>query len=217
MPVLFDLDGTLCDTSPGVLSSLEKALAECGIPCPDRMERFIGPPLVPAVMEFCGVARERAEAVLAAYRRFYTGGGMRLSAVYPGIAEMLAALTDAGIRCHVATSKPEPFAREILTDCAIARYFTEICGATLDEKRTKKDEVISELLRRDPTPVPRGWIMVGDRCYDVEGAARHGIPAIGVTWGFGVPEEFVGAAFVADTPAALAAYILRRHKNTERQ
>ena len=202
MPVLFDLDGTLCDTSPGVLSSLEKALAECGIPCPDRMERFIGPPL--------------AEAVLAAYRRFYTGGGMRLSAVYPGIAEMLAALTDAGIRCHVATSKPEPFAREILTDCAIARYFTEICGATLDEKRTKKDEVISELLRRDPTPV-QDWIMVGDRCYDVEGAARHGIPAIGVTWGFGVPEEFVGAAFVADTPAALAAYILRRHKNTERQ
>lgn len=216
MPVLFDLDGTLCDTSPGVLSSLEKALAECGIPCPDRMERFIGPPLVPAVMEYCGVARERAEAVLAVYRRFYTGGGMRLSAVYPGIAEMLAALTDAGIRCHVATSKPEPFAREILTDCAIARYFTEICGATLDEKRTKKDEVISELLRRDPTPV-QDWIMVGDRCYDVEGAARHGIPAIGVAWGFGVPEEFVGAAFVADTPAALAAYILRRHKNTERQ
>lgn len=217
MPVLFDLDGTLCDTSPGVLSSLEKALAECGIPSPDRMERFIGPPLVPAVMEYCGVPRETADSVLTAYRRFYTGGGMRLSTVYPGVAEMLAALTAAGIRCHVATSKPEPFACEILTDCGIARYFTEICGATLDETRTKKDEVISELFRRDPTPVGDGWIMVGDRKYDVEGAARHGIPAVGVTWGFGARDEFAGAVFVADTPAALAEYLLCRHKNTERQ
>lgn len=210
MITLFDLDGTLCDTSPGVLSSLEKALTQCEIPLPERMERFIGPPLVPAVMEFCAVPRDRAQAVLAAYRRVYTNGGMRLTTVYPGVPELLDTLTGHGIRCHVATSKPEPFAREILADCGIARFFTEICGATLDESRTRKDEVISELFRRDPTPPGDDWVMIGDRVYDIEGAARHGIPAVGVTWGFGSRNEFDGASFVADTPAQLAEFLLRR-------
>ena len=210
MIALFDLDGTLCDTSPGVLSSLENALAQCGIPCPDRMERFIGPPLVPAVMEFCSVSRDRSKAVLAVYRRFYTGGGMRLTTVYPGVPELLRTLTDHGIRCHVATSKPEPFARAILEGCRIDRYFTEICGATLDESRTKKDEVISELFRRDPTPPGSDWIMIGDRVYDIAGAARHGIPSVGVTWGFGSRDEFAGASYIAESPASLAHYLLRR-------
>lgn len=210
MPVMFDLDGTLCDTSPGVLSSLEKALTECGVAIPAHMERFIGPPLVPAVMEFCRTSRETAERTLAAYRRYYTGGGMRLTTVYPGVADMLHTLAARGIRCHVATSKPEPFAREILAECGIARYFTEICGATLDESRTAKDEVIAELLRRDPIPADGGWIMVGDRRYDIEGAARFGIPAVGVTWGFGEPAEFAGAVHVSDTPASLAAYLIGR-------
>lgn len=210
MITLFDLDGTLCDTSPGVLSSLEKALAQCEIPLPDHMERFIGPPLVPAIMEFCAVSRERAEEALAAYRRFYTGGGMLLTTVYPGITEMLQTLVGHGIRCHVATSKPEPFAREILAECKIAPYFTEICGATLDEGRTKKDEVIAELFRRETIPPGSDWVMIGDRVYDIEGAARHGIPSVGVTWGFGSRDEFEGASYIAKTPADLAQYLLCR-------
>ena len=103
----------------------------------------------------------------------------------------------------MATSKPEGMSVEILEKFELAQYFELICGATLDGSRSKKEDVINYLL--DKTGDMDNVIMVGDTKFDVLGAKAHGIPTIGVSWGYGTVEDMVkaGAAGIADTPAQL--------------
>ena len=130
--------------------------------------------------------------------------------VYDGVPEMLESLVQAGHRVHLATSKPEVFALRILENIGLTRHFTHVCGAGMDGTRAKKAEVLEELFRRGGVTEPNAetltdWRMIGDRIYDVEGAAAFGMKSVGVTWGFGPMEEFAGAEAAVDTPAALAA------------
>lgn len=216
MQLVFDLDGTLIDSSTGILGTLAHTFAVMGFPLlPEpEMRKFIGPPLEPAFMEFVGVDRETAYRAVQVYRAEYRVTGILGVEVYDGVPEMLESLVQAGHTLHIATSKPEVFARRIFDNIGLTKYFTHICGAGLDGTRAKKAEVLEELFLRGGIDNPceknlRDWYMIGDRIYDIEGAAAFGMKSVGVTWGFGPREEFTGAAAIADTPAALAALFVR--------
>jgi len=204
--IIFDFDGTIADTSPGIISCLKETFIEMGIGVPENMGRFIGPPLLPAMMEFCGIDKETAEQALINYRVHYKDHGMYDAYLYDGIREMLAALCEKGHKLYIGTSKPESFARAMLEALGVAEYFTEICGAVMDTKRNRKADVLAELFRRLGTSPADGnaddWRMIGDRVYDAEGAAEFGISCIGVLWAVGCAEEFAGCT-VVETAAAL--------------
>lgn len=202
--ILFDLDGTLTDSGEGIINCATLALEHFGLPVPDRttMRVFVGPPLDETFVKF-GVPKERAQEAITVFRSRYTTVGKFENFPYPGIAEMLQKLKENGHRLFVATSKPEIMAVEILEKFGLAQYFEQICGATLDGSRSKKEDVISYLLEK--TGSSEAAIMVGDTAFDVIGAAAHGIPAIGVAWGYGKTQDMItaGAVSVAETVDAL--------------
>ncbi len=221
MELVFDLDGTLIDSSSGILGTLRHTFAVMGFDLlPEaQMRKFIGPPLEPAFMEFVGVDKETAVRAVQVYRAEYKVTGVLGVEVYDGIPAMLTALVEAGHHLHVATSKPEAFALRIFENIGLAHHFTHICGAGMDGTRAKKAEVLAELFRRggiadsgeavlaEPTKLTdklTQWRMIGDRVYDIEGAAVFGMRSVGVTWGFGPVEEFAGAEYIVHTPAELA-------------
>lgn len=214
MQLVFDLDGTLIDSSSGILGTLRHTFEVMGFELLPDMQKFIGPPLEWAFMEFVGVDRETAVKATQTYRKEYAVTGVLGVEVYDGIPECLKALRDAGHELHIATSKPEAFALRIFDNIGLRGYFTHICGAGLDGTRAKKAEVLEELFRRGGVEKPDAvtladWRMIGDRIYDVEGAAAFGMKSIGVTWGFGPVEEFAGAEAVAESPAVLAELFMR--------
>lgn len=202
--VFFDLDGTLTDPGIGITNSVMYALNKFGIEVKDRTElfRFIGPPLIPSFMNYYGFSKEDAVKAVVFYREYYAECGIFENKLYPGVPELLAKLKDDGVKIVMATSKPEIFAEKIAEHYDIAKYFDLIAGATENETRTEKDEVIAYALEKLENP-PSGKItMVGDRFYDVKGAAKFGIPTIGVLYGYGDEKELTdaGAYAVAKTP-----------------
>lgn len=202
--ILFDLDGTLTDSGEGIINCVIPALKHFGLPVPPREELrvFVGPPLRDSFIRF-GVKPEDAEEAVAIYRKRYVPTGMFENTPYPGIHALLAALREAGHTLYVATSKPEEMATAILEKFHLAQYFHMICGASMDDTRDTKDKVIAYLLER--TDDISHAIMVGDTAYDVLGAAEHGIPTIGVAWGYGTVEDMekAGATAIVHSPAQL--------------
>lgn len=200
--LLFDLDGTLTDPAEGILGGVIFAMKKAGVPVPDQttLESFIGPPLIPHFQEVCGVSYDTAVEMLAAYREYFAPRGIYENRVYPGIPEMLDALRAAGYVTAVATSKPEPFAETILTYFGLRERFDYVCGSTLDETRNKKEEVVAYALSCMGA-TPEEAVMIGDRSYDVVGAAACGLPCVGVLYGYGSRKELedAGACALADS------------------
>ena len=196
--ILFDLDGTLTNNGKGIINCASLALEHYGIPVPSREEMrvFVGPPLHDTFIKF-GVPEEEAAKAVEVYRSRYIPIGMFENEVYPGIEEMLRKLHAQGHQLYVATSKPEWMAQKILEHFDLAKYFTIICGATMDTSRSSKSAVIAYLLEQCGGVSEA--IMVGDTAYDVIGAKAHGITTIGVSWGFGTVEDMenAGAASIA--------------------
>lgn len=205
--ILFDLDGTLTDSGEGVINCVLLALDRFGIQVKNRdsLRYFVGPPLRESFLR-AGVPAESVEEAIAIYRSRYVPIGMFENHPYDGIRELLAQLKARGHRLYVATSKPETMARTILDKFELSGYFDIICGATMDDSRDSKDKVIAYLLTQIG---PQDAIMVGDTAYDVIGAAAHGIPTVGVSWGYGSIESMTsaGAAAIVRTPAELLAYL----------
>ncbi len=210
--ILFDLDGTLTDPSVGITNSVAYALDKFGISVEDRRElyKFIGPPLIEAFMEYCGFSEDKARQALGFYREYFTDKGILENSVYAGIEELLKTLNKAGKRLCVATSKPEPFARRILEHFRLAQYFEFIAGATLDETRTKKDEVIEYALEKCGFKDRAKAVMVGDRKHDILGASKCALDSIGVLFGFGSRQELeaAGADYIARTVPDMGEIIL---------
>ena len=193
--ILFDLDGTLTDSAEGILNSVVQVLSHYHIPIPTQegLRVFIGPPLHDKFVEF-GVPAEEADAAVELFRSRYNTIGKFENKPYPGIPEMLDSLQKSGFRLLVATSKPEKTAKEVLEHFDLAKYFHQICGASMDRSRDTKDKVIAYLLAQEASGTD--MIMVGDTDYDVTGAAAHGIPCIGVSWGYGSVAEMEAAGAV---------------------
>lgn len=196
--ILFDLDGTLTDSGEGIINCVIYALERFRLPIPPRQELryFVGPPLHESFVKQ-GVPADRAEEAVAAYRERYIPTGMFENSPYPGVREMLEALKAEGHTLFVASSKPEWMCVDILKHFELDKYFDRICGATMDTSRTNKEAVIAYLLELNGRS--ENTIMVGDTKFDVLGAKFHGIPTIGVSWGYGTVAEMVesGAAGIA--------------------
>ena len=208
--ILFDLDGTLTDSGDGIINSVIPALEHFGLKVPSREELrvFVGPPLHDTFRRF-GVPADKTDEAIAVYRSRYIPIGIFENAPYPGIQDLLSSLRSAGHRLYVATSKPEAMAEQVLERFHLAQYFHKICGATLDTTRSTKEAVIAYLLEENGQA--ENMVMVGDTKFDVLGAKAHGIPTIGVTWGYGILEELVeaGAAAIAHSPGEVLELLNR--------
>ena len=193
--VLFDLDGTLTASMPGITNCAIYALAKFGIVPKTREELlpYIGPPLIYSFMTFHGLSREQAEQAVAYYRERYAEDGWRENNLFEGVSNLLCSLQRNGVRVILATSKPEVFARRILDYFDLTQYFTFVTGATMDGARLEKADVIAYIQQQYPDINATNAVMVGDRKYDVEGAHSRGLPAIGVLFGYGTREELEAA------------------------
>jgi phosphoglycolate phosphatase len=191
--VLLDLDGTLSESGPAIVAAVSKALEHLGRdPLEEQALRaFIGPPLEVSFSSLPGFDDELVAEATRVYRQHYDLLGPPL---YPGIEGGLQLLRDAGMKVSLATSKPEPLALEIITDKGLLHLFDAVCGAGHDSERTTKADVVAKAL--DRLGRPSRPVMVGDRHHDVEGAAAHGVPCLGVLWGYGAADELLGAGAV---------------------
>lgn len=194
---LFDLDGTLTDPSVGITNSIMYALSKMGrrVPPRDELYRFIGPPLVPAFMNFIGMTEEEANRAVVLYREYFSVNGLFENKPYDNIKSLLEKLRKSGVTLAVATSKPEEFAVRILSHFGLSEYFTAICGATMDGSRSKKADVIAYALAHlgISEGEKKSVIMIGDRFHDIEGANENGLSSAGVLWGFGSESELTDA------------------------
>lgn len=211
--ILFDLDGTLTDPAEGIANSVAFALRRFDIEVEDHRElyRFIGPPLLDSFRDFYGMTAQQARQALTYYREYYSVHGIYENELYGGIRELLSDLQQHGYRLLVATSKPETYARRIFSAFDLTRYFEVIAGSDMAEKRANKSQVVAYALEQAKLAPSAQAIMVGDRCFDVTGAKEHGLPCVGVLFGYGDRQELeqAGAAYIAETVDDLRAIFLK--------
>lgn len=202
--VLLDLDGTLVDSAALITEHLARALAGVGVHRdPADLRPLVGPPFETALPAL-GLDAVRTAAVIDAYRATYDAAAPTRTPLYPGVVGLLDRL--AGHRLAVATSKPEHTARTIVDGVGLTARFALVGGADQPNGRLGKAAVVGSVLERlglDPARTP--VVMVGDRHHDVDGAAAHGVPTVGVAWGYAEPGELAGAVRVAADPDALVA------------
>lgn len=210
--VLLDLDGTLIDSQPGIVASCLAALRVLGHKPAEDLDvgSLIGPPLEDIMQLLLQpYGDDRVEEAVAAYRQHYWEKGLSESRPYPGIADSLRQLQQAGLHIHVATSKREVFARRILEHLELAAYFDGIYGSVPSGELDHKPELLAFILSQ-LNLVPSHGLMVGDRRYDIVGAHAVGMRGLGVLWGYGSREELetAGVEQLVASPADLAPTVL---------
>ena len=215
--VLFDLDGTIVDSAPGITSTLAYTFEELGLPVPSAVEllAYVGPPILDSFRDRAGFDPAKSARALEIYRKRYLEHGVSNARMYPGVAHTLRTIHTRALPLSLATSKPEKPATMILDEFDVTRYFDVITGASEDEVRSKKADVVEEALVRlaalgadISTPV-----MVGDRSFDVIGAAAHNVPTIFVEWGYGPKTEARGAIASVATTTELDALLFPASAN----
>lgn len=197
--VLFDLDGTLTASAPGIFDSVRYTMDKLGMdPFTEAQLRgFVGPSLHDSMQRFCGLSADDAETAVSIYREHYnTGGGILNATVFPGIPNLLRQLKDAGVYLAIASSKPMASVRLVLEHFGLMKFFDSMIGAEPGRKETDKTSLLRDAL---PARYARA-AMVGDRRFDMEAAKKLGLTAIGAGWGYGTPEELLEAG--ADVVAA---------------
>lgn len=211
MIVIFDLDGTVWDSEEGIVGSLQHTFAAYGLPVPERsvLTANLGPPLQQMLAELGIPDRLVAEATLT-YRERYVEWGAYQASLYPGIVDAIDRIAADGHRLATATSKGEGPTHQMLEHFGITDRFEVIGAATMDATAITKEAVLGRALTALGGPDPSACWMVGDRSYDVTGAASYGIPCIGVLWGYGSAEELAaaGARHVVADPAELLALLV---------
>ncbi len=209
--ILFDLDGTLIDSSVGITTCVQYALRAFDIEVSDlnSLKCFIGPPLADSFQTHYQFTPENAARGVEKYRERFDVFGIYECELYSGIEKMLRALKSAGYQLGVASSKPEGSCRQILERFEIADCFDEIVGATLDGSRSSKVSVLQEAIKRLNLKDLSAVCLVGDTLFDVLGAKEAGISCIGVAYGFGERVDLIenGVVTVCDSPQEVEAYI----------
>jgi phosphoglycolate phosphatase len=205
--VLFDLDGTLIDSSEGIIKSAQYALTHFGIEETDmqNLMSFIGPPLMYSFKNRYGFSEEKAREAVGVYRQRYNRIGIFECSLYPGVRECIEQLKKMGYLIGMASSKPEESCRRILEHFDLLDLFDDVVGSTPDGKIDTKEQVLSEVMRRWHEIPTTEMCLIGDTIFDVEGANEKEIPCICVSYGFGDVEEMLaaGALKICDSMSEL--------------
>ncbi len=206
--IMFDLDGTLSDSGPGIRKAVKYALNKYGMTENDdsKLNRFVGPPLYDSFEMFYGFSKEKSVEAVKFFREYYVDTGLYENTPYDGIEEVLKTLKNAGKTLIVATSKPERLAVKILEHFGLSKYFDEIAGATDDGSIVKKADVINLALHRQNISDLSLCVMVGDRASDTIGARKLGIDSMGVLYGYGSKEEMdeINPEYIAENVLDIA-------------
>ena len=209
--LLFDLDGTLTDPGIGITNSVIYALHKFDLEVSDPtvLYKFIGPPLKDSFKKYYGFSDEQSGLAIRYYRESFKKRGMFENEVYDGIQDLLKQLKSDGKTLIVATSKPEAFAVEILQHFDLYDYFNFVAGATMNDVRNKKADIIRYALETCHITNKSSAIMIGDREHDIIGANENGLDSIGVLFGYGTIDELknAGATFIADTPMDIVKFV----------
>jgi phosphoglycolate phosphatase len=205
--LIFDLDGTLTDSKPGILGCLKKAIDAHGLGDQGDLDRFIGPPVEQWAVELLPNGSEEERYALARdYRACYDREGWSNNSVYPGVREMLVSLQQQGFPLYVCTSKQQHFAERILEAFELSDFFTAIFGDKAEYASHSKVDLLANLLSAHSLVAGASW-MIGDRIYDIDAAHANGLRCLIVGWGYGTPEECAQADAMAPSPADLAALV----------
>jgi len=211
--LLFDLDGTLVDSSVAIRSSLTHALDRLGsaLPADLAIETLIGTPLVDIFRDQFGIVGKRADRAIAHYRAHFDETAAAGTRVYDHINDTLDRLRTAGYRLFVATVKPSPIARKVLRDMRLDHHFNGVAGGSMDHSRRRKADIIEYVTQQNGLD-PSCSLMIGDRAQDISGAHRNGLRAIGVTYGYGSLEELTmaGADHLVACPEEIPRLLLEK-------
>ena len=206
--VLFDLDGTLTRSEKGITRSALYACEKLGFTghTEEEFKVFIGPPLFDSFRKVVGMSDEQAEQALSYYRERFSTIGYAENEVYAGIPTLMRSLKKNGAKIAIATAKPQAFAEKIAKKFGFAPYLDALVGPGFDNKHSSKKSIVGRAIEQ-LGGVP---VMVGDRCFDVDGGKENGIDTIGVTYGYGTREELenAGATHVVDTVDELTDVLL---------
>lgn len=191
--VIFDFDGTVVDTGEGIIKSLQYSFEQMGREIPDMsdLRRFIGPPIYYSYTHFYGVSEDEVETYIKKYRERYTDKGIYECHLYEGMAELLDRLREKGIKVGVASSKPQRLIYDVANYLKITDSFDAIVGVKTDNSRhSTKAGLVLEAMELLGAADKSKVLMVGDRCFDIDGAKGAGVDSCGVLWGYGSEEEF---------------------------
>ncbi len=218
--LLFDLDGTISESAPGIIRAVKYGLSAVGIEETDPavLHTFIGPPLNVQMRKLYHMSDEDIRIAVTKFRELYeTKGGIFECSPYDGIGDLLKEAREKGYILAVASSKPEPFVKQIMDHFGFTDYFHVICGSDAADELNKKasqnqkTRIIQKALDAleakgfSKSDMAGHTVMIGDTGYDVDGAKDHHLPCIGVTYGYGSREELAahGAEYVVDNVVEL--------------
>jgi phosphoglycolate phosphatase len=206
--LIFDLDGTLTDSKPGILGCLGKVIAARGLGDQGPLDRFVGPPVEEWAAELLPEGSDEERTTLARdYRSCYDREGWKNNSVYAGVREMLTELHRQGFALYVCTSKQQHFAVRILDYFELTGLFEAIYGDKAEYASHSKVDLLAALLRDYSLEKDSVW-MIGDRIHDIQAAHENAIPCLAAGWGYGPDEETALAEAVAATPADVLAFLL---------
>ncbi|MBQ3050420.1 MAG: HAD hydrolase-like protein [Clostridia bacterium] len=210
--VLFDWDGTVADTRPGIFNSVRYAIGQYGIADKpdDELRYFIGPPLYDGFEHVFGVSPELANELTDTYRVYYRDKGIFECNVYEGVGDLLRELHDAGVKTAVVSSKPKEFLDRLVEHFGLAEHLDAVVGPAMDNHNSNKTVLVNQALK-ELMLLPSTVAMIGDRHFDMEGAKAAGVNAVGVLYGYGTEKELckAGADAICDQVADLRGFLLQ--------
>ena len=210
--VLFDWDGTVADTRPGIFNSVRYAIGQYGIADKpdDELRYFIGPPLYDGFEHVFGVSPELANELTDTYRVYYRDKGIFECNVYGGVGDLLRELHDVGVKTAVVSSKPKEFLDRLVEHFGLAEHLDAVVGPAMDNHNSNKTVLVNQALK-ELMLLPSTVAMIGDRHFDMEGAKAAGVNAVGVLYGYGTEEELcaAGADAVCEQVADLRGFLLQ--------
>ena len=216
--VIFDFDGTICNTGEGIMKSAKYALDSFGLPCGEweELSYFIGPPLLVTFQERFNQDVSRAIELVKKFRERYSDKGILESCLYDGISDLIKSLKSDGFRLAIASSKPEEYIIQLLEKFGVAQYFDIVCGVSFTADCESKQSIIARALEGLGVSNDEA-IIVGDKSYDIDGAKANSLKSIGVLWGFGTKFELIecGADFIAEKPGDIEAVVLDLYERTD--